>query len=612
MGRRPADISRREYEALLGRLGGLERALAVLSADNEQLAADNAALAAELERERAGSAARTEAAVAEAVAAVRAEMQAVIDSQGAENARLVEQFQLLQQAFFGSRSERVRPDQLSLFNDCEAASDRPPEPAAGLAPAPKGRRRGGPRRVDVSRLETVVVEHGLGEGERACPACGARMREVRVEVTRKLRMVPAHLVCEEHRTHVYACPACSEANAAGGDVPAVLVRAPRPAEAFPRSLATPSLVAWAVEQKYALSLPLYRVELSLSQLGCDVSRADLSNWVMLAWERWLVHVRGRIRASILAGAVIHADETPVQVLREPGRSAQSKSYCWVFCAPACDHHAYDYVYAPTRSGDVAAGYLAGWSGTLVTDGYQPYFALGPSVTNVACLAHVRRRFALLVKAAGGDAAAGEAGGDSRLALDGRRMVDRVFRAEDTIGDVVPEERARLRSGDVSRAMSELESWCRAALPHATPGLKLEEALRYALAYMPYVRNALSCGEAELTNNRAERAVKPFVIGRKNWLFSNTPRGAEASCGIYSVVVSARESGLSPLRYVEWLLEELPLAGDLSDPAVVDRYLPWSDAVPDRCRVPQAEADRLRAAQEEPIADVDPGSLREDE
>lgn len=612
MSRRPADISREEYEALAERLGGLERALAALSADNAQLAADNEALAAELERERAGSAARTEAAVAEAVAAVRAEMQAIIDAQAGENARLVEQFQLLQQGFFGSRSERVVPSQLSLFNDCEAASDGTPEPVADVACGPKKRRRGGPRKVDMSKIETVVVEHGLAEGDRACPACGAGMCEVRVEVTRKLRMVPAHLVCEEHRTHVYACPACCDANAAGEDVPAVLVRAPRPAEAFPRSLATPSLVAWAIEQKYALSLPLYRIEQGLSRLGCDVSRADLSNWVMLAWERWLAHIRDRIRARLLSGAVIHADETPVQVLREPGRSAQSKSYCWVFCSAASDVPAYDYVYAPTRSGDVAAGYLSGWTGTLVTDGYRPYFSLGPKVTNVACLAHVRRRFALLVKAVGGDAAAEAGGGDSRLALDGRRLVDRIFRAEDAIGDVAPDERARLRATDVARAMGEFESWCRAMLPHATPGLKLGEALAYSLEYMPFVRNAIACGGAELTNNRAERAVKPFVIGRKNWLFSNTPRGAEASCGIYSVVTTARECGLSPLRYVEWLLEELPLAGDLSDPAVVDRYLPWSGMVPGRCRVPGAETDRLRSEQEEPIADVDPGSLREDE
>lgn len=110
----------------------------------------------------------------------------------------------------------------------------------------------------------------------------------------------------------------------------------------------------------------------------------------------------------------------------------------------------------------------------------------------------------------------------------------------------------------------------------------------------------------------ERAVRPFVLGRKNWLFSNTPRGAEASCGIYSVVTTARECGLSPMRYVEWLLEELPLAGDLSDPSVADRFLPWSDAVPGSVRVPAERTGELRDAQEEPIADVDPGALREDE
>ena len=612
MEKKLSHISPDDYAALLERVSGLELALSALASDNEALAADNAQLAVELERERASRDEAVRAAVEEAVAAVRAELQAVIDSQGAENARLVEQFKLLQQAFFGSRSERVHPDQLSLFNDAEAAADGAPEPAADAAEAPeKRRRRGGPRRVDLSGLETVVVEHDLPEGDRACPRCGAEMRELRVEVTEKLRMVPAHLVVEVHRTHVYLCEPCSAADAAGGEVGSPIVRAPRPAEAFPRSLATPSLVAWVVEQKYAMSLPLYRIESQMSALGCDLSRQDMCNWVMLAWERWLVRVRDRIRDYILSRQVVHADETPVQVLREPGREAQSKSYCWVFCSCASDEPAYDYVYAPTRGRDVVAGHLSGWSGTLVSDGYAPYFTLG-GVTNVACLAHVRRRFALLVKSAGGDAAAAASSGDLRLALDGRRLVDRIFRAEDAIGDVAPEERARLREGDVARAMGEFESWCRAMLPHAAPGLKLREALEYSLSHMPHVRNAISCGAAELTNNRAERAVKPFVLGRKNWLFSNTPRGAEASCGIYSVVTTARECGLSPMRYVEWLLEELPLAGDLDDPEVVDRYLPWSDLVPASVRVPSAEAAALRDVQEEPIADVDPGRLREDE
>ena len=642
MDKMTSDISALSGDALRERLSGFERAVADLSADNAQMLADfeaerarmqaafeemRAQHEAQLEAERAEAAKRTEQAVAEAVAettaAVRAEMQADLDrmkadldKSNADNARLAEQVMLLNQRFFGTKSERVKhivPGQLSLFNDFEADADENVEPVSDTAPkSVKRRRRGGKRKIDLSRLETVVVEHDLTPEERVCPQCDGELKEIKVEVTRKLRMVPAHLICEEHRTHVYACPVCNGANASGEETPSVIIRAPRPQEAFPKSVATPSLVSWVIAQKYVYALPLYRIERGLGDLGARVSRADMSNWVIRAFEWWLRDIRDGIRAYIKTRSVIHADETPVQVLKEPDRKAESKSYCWLFCSPWCDHPAYDYVYAPTRSGCVAAGYLEGWSGALVTDGYDPYFDLGPSVTNIACLAHIRRRFAELVKLAGGDEKAAEAAGDSSLALDGRRLIDRIFHAENRIGDVTPRERAAARQSEVASAMDRFVSWCEAMLPHATPGLRLERDMGYALKFMPFVRNAVDVGEAELTNNRAERAVKPFVIGRKNWLFSNTPRGAEASCGLYSIVTTARENGLSPMPYVEWLLEELPQAGDLSDSEVVGRYLPWGDLVPERLRIDVSEVEKLRDVQEEPIADIDPGSLREDE
>ena len=619
MKKKLSHISPKDYAALLEKVSGLELALTALAADNETLIShnealteNNAQLAQKLERERCARDEAVRKAVEKAVGAVRAELEAIIKSQEAENARLVEQFKLLQQAFFGSKSERIHPDQLSLFNDVEASADSMGEPLVqDSAPAQKTRRRGGPRKVDLSKLECVVVEHDLAQEERACPQCGSEMVELRVEVTEKLRMVPAHLVVELHRTHIYICKPCSNENAEGKDVSSTIVRAPRPREAFPKSLATPSLVSWVLEQKYAMSLPLYRLETQMRALGVELSRQDMCNWVMLAWERWLVWIRNRIRAYILSRQVIHADETPVQVLREPGRKAQSKSYCWVFCTCASDHPAYNYVYAPTRARDVVAAELSGWTGALVSDGYAPYFSL-EGITNIACLAHIRRRFALLVKSCGGDEVAAGSSGDLPLALDGRRLVDRIFHAEHAIGDVSLKEREQLRQGDVARAMGEFESWCHAMLPFATPGLKLQQALKYAISYMPYVRNALLCGGAELTNNRAERAVKPFVLGRKNWLFSNTARGAEASCGIYSIVTTARECGLSPMRYIEWLLEELPKVANLDKPEVIDRYLPWSDLIPKSVRATHDETSELRDIQEEPIADVDPGKLREDE
>ena len=647
MDKMTSDISPQSLDALLERVADIERSFAAVCADNSQMAADNsrmaaeleamraetARLAAELEAERATSAARTEAAVAAAQAEMRADLDrakaerdralaerddatARADRADADNARLAEQIMLLNQRFFGAKSERVKhvvPGQLSLFNDFEADAEENVEPVPDTAPkSVKRRRRGGKRVIDMSRLETVVVDHDLAPEGHACPQCGSGLVEINVEVTRKLRMVPAHLVCEEHRTHVYACRECNGANAAGEEVASVIVRAPRPEEAFPKSVATPSLVSWVIAQKYVYALPLYRIERGLGDLGARVSRADMSNWVIRAFEWWLRYIRDGIRAYIKTRSVIHADETPVQVLKEPDRKAESKSYCWLFCSPWCDHPAYDYVYAPTRSGCVAAGYLEGWSGALVTDGYDPYFDLGPSVTNIACLAHIRRRFAELVKLAGGDEKAAEAAGDSSLALDGRRLIDRIFHAENRIGDVTPRERAAARQSEVASAMDRFVTWCEAMLPHATPGLRLERDMGYALKFMPFVRNAVDVGEAELTNNRAERSVKPFVIGRKNWLFSNTPRGAEASCGLYSIVTTARENGLSPMPYVEWLLEELPQAGDLSDPEVVGRYLPWGDLVPERLRIDVSEVEKLRAVQEEPIADIDPGSLREDE
>lgn len=216
---------------------------------------------------------------------------------------------LAQQRMYGSRSERVDPTQLMLFNDAEASSDGAGEPEEGPA-EPRFRRRGGPRRVDLSKLEVVVVEHELPEGDRACPQCGEPMVGAGVEVTRKLRMVPAHLVVEEHRVRKYRCDACCGANAAGDEgTRAIIVRAPRPPEAFPRSLCTPSLAAWAIDQKYVGAEPLYRSEHRLAALGCPISRADLCNWVLLAWERWLVWVRDAMRGYVLGREVLHADET---------------------------------------------------------------------------------------------------------------------------------------------------------------------------------------------------------------------------------------------------------------------------------------------------------------
>lgn len=569
-----------------------------LSRDNERLAADNARLArdaAEAVRVPAG----LERELREELAAVKAERD-----------RLVEMVRLANQRFFGCRSERVVPDQLSLFNDMEAAAD-PDAAEPELDAQAKPRRRGGRRVVDYSRLEQVVVRHELPESAGECPECGCGLEEFKVEVTYALRMVPAHLVAERHERAVYRCPDCCAANAAGEDAPASIVRAPMPAAPIKGSFATPSLIAYILNGKYVNALPLYRMEYDLKCLGAPISRQNMANWTMRVWELWLSRLRARMKELLLQGDIVHADETEVQVLKEPDREAKCKSRMWLFAAPACARPIYVYEYNPTRSGKVAEGFLRGWSGWLCTDGYRPYFALenGGRVANVACLVHIRRKFAEIVKSAGGDAKAEAAGS---VALAARRRIDAMFAIDSRFDGMAAagdfEGRRLGRERDLRPLMDDFYEWAQARRMEASPRMALDAALRYAVEYWPYAMNALDDGRLELDNNLAERAIKPFVIGRKNFLFSDAPRGAEASAGIYSVVATAKANGLNPRKYLEWLLAEMPNAADPGDPAYLDSLMPWSDSVPGEIRLTPAAAAKAAKMADDPIIDIDPSAF----
>lgn len=566
-----------------------------LSRDNERLAADNARLA------------RDAAEAARVPAGLERELREELVE--AERDRLVEMVRLANQRFFGCRSERVVPDQLSLFNDMEAAAE--PEFNAQAKP----RRRGGRRVVDYSRLEQVVVRHELPETAEECPECGCGLEEFKIEVTYALRMVPAHLVAERHERAVYRCPDCCAANAAGEDAPASIVRAPMPAAPIKGSFATPSLIAYVLNGKYVNALPLYRMEYDFKCLGAPISRQNMANWTMRVWELWLSRLQARMKELLLTGGIIHADETEVQVLKEPGREAKCKSRIWLFAAPACARPIYVYEYNPTRSGKVAEDFLRGWSGWLCTDGYRPYSALenGGKVANVACLVHIRRKFAEIVKSAGGDAKAEAAGS---VALAARRRIDAMLAVDSGFDDMAAagdfEGRRLGRERDLRPMMDGFYEWAQARRMEASPRMALDAALRYAIEYWPYSMNALDDGRLELDNNLAERAIKPFVIGRKNFLFSDARRGAEASAGIYSVVTTAKANGLNPRKYLEWLLTEVPNAADPGDPACPDSLMPWSDSVPGEIRLTPAAAAEAAKMADDPIIDIDPSAFSEDE
>lgn len=270
---------------------------------------------------------------------------------------------------------------------------------------------------------------------------------------------------------------------------------------------------------------------------------------------------------------------------------------WLFAAPACARPAYCFVPGPTRSGEVAASFLGEWSGTLVTDGYSGYGALGGGVRRSACLAHVRRPFAKAVKS-------GAAGPDGAICAQAVLRIAAVYAADrPSEGE---SDGGTARRAAVAGMLGDLESWLRGQLPHALPGLDAEKAINYALGQLPRLRGCVADPRVPLDNNLAENAIRPFCVGRRNWLLCDTLTGAEASACVYSLVTTARANGLNPELWLGWVLSELPALGEPQavTPEQAARFMPWSPEVPDGCRV----GAPAWPEPDEPLAEVDPRML----
>lgn len=347
-------------------------------------------------------------------------------------------------------------------------------------------------------------------------------------------------------------------------------------------------------------MPLYRLEEEFKELGVDISRQTMANWVINVHTSWLSRIHARMKEHLLAGRYINADETEVQALKEPNRTSKQKSRMWLFRSGPHDIPNCIFEYHESRSGKVAKDFLQNFSGYLTTDGYEPYLNLGlPNITNTACLARIRRRFAEIVKVAGGDVAAASAGS---VALEARHRIDEIFAIDATFDKLSADERKSMREARLSPLMEKSKTWVSEQIGRAIPRLALYEALAYALKLWPFVENTLLDGNLALENNIAERAIKSFVIGRKNWLFSDTPRGAAASAAIYPIIVTAKLNGLNQRSYLEWVLTEMPNDEALDDKRRIDRYLLWSDDVSDYCRLKPVEAKRAKELFDEPIVD----------
>lgn len=491
---------------------------------------------------------------------------------------LTEQIRLARRQRFGSSSEQSRYDdgseQLSfLFNEAEAYADSVPaitaEPDLSQVKAHARKKRIVSEEKLPEDIEVEVVEKHLSGPELACPQCGEQMTEIGKEVVRRLKIIPAKFVVVETHLYRYVCKDCDQHRTS---TPVISARDDKPV--IPGSIATPEAIAYVMTQKFTMYSPLYRMEQEFGRVGVPLSRQTMANWLVKASESWLCPLYARLHAQLLAEPILHADETTLQVLREPNRKAQSQSYMWLYRTGGhAEHPVVLYDYQENRKAENPERFLYGFQGYLHTDGYAAYHKLPEGITVVGCWAHCRRKFDEALQAIP------EKDRPSSEAMKGKRYCDALFAVEEKIRSCPFSEKTAERQRLAQPILDEFYSWVMRL--HAAYKSLLGKAAHYTREQWPWLVNYLLDGRLEISNNLAERSIKPFVMGRKNFLFANTPRGAVTSAVIYSLIETAKENGLDPYRYLTWVLKTAPGLGDRNEEAM-EGLLPWN--APVECKV----------------------------
>jgi transposase len=470
-----------------------------------------------------------------------------------------ERYLASQRALFAAKSESRGGEQKDLFfNEAEALAQTAPAPRTISVPAHTRAKRG--RKPLDPALPRVVVRHELPKAERVCPHDGSRLEQIGVEASEQLDIVPAQVRVIRHERVKYACPCCER----------TVRTAAAPERLIPKGLLTEGALAWVITAMYQDALPLYRQAALLGRFGGELSRNTLAANVVRAGEA-VVPIVNLLRDELLEAELIHGDETELQVLKEEGRAAQTKSWLWVQLSAGAGPPVCLYTYRASRSGATALQLYDGARGALISDGYEAYanVAHARALVHVGCWAHVRRKF---IEA------------EALLAKPNRSPEHPATALLARIGELYAiEEKARsqnldreahlaLRQQQSAPIVERITALLQTHLHSVAPQSLLGKALAYLAAEWPKLVRFLDDARYPLDNNLAERAIRPFVIGRKNWLFADTVGGAHASANLYSLIETAKANGIEPYHYLRQLFSALPRAKCLAD---YERLLPWT-------------------------------------
>ncbi|HJJ87093.1 MAG TPA: IS66 family transposase, partial [Methanocorpusculum sp.] len=494
---------------------------------------------------------------------------------------LTEQIRIMNQRHFGKKAESNLSDidgQLTLFDSFNEAEGFQkidlPEPSVEEVIISSYRRSKskGKREADLDGLPARIFQHRLSEEELAKKFPDG-YKELPVEVYKRLHIIPETFIVDEHHVHVYA----SKNN------DGTIVRADRPVDLFRNSIATPALVASIINGKYVNALPLERQSKAFKCNGIHLSTNTLSNWVVNSAERYLSLIYDHLHERIYESKVIHADETPVKVMRIDNTKIKGgkKTYMWVYrnrCVRST-HPIVLFDWQSSRKADHPREFLKDFSGTVVADGYQVYHKLAGEREDLkisGCWIHARRPFADFIKSVGCKTAKGT------IAQEAYDRITEILHDDNQYDDLSNSDRKKQRQANLQKKVDAYFEWVKEKYSQVTHNSTIGKALAYSINQEKYLRVFLTDGRIPPDNNYAEQAIRPFTIGRKNFVLMESDHGAKARAMLYSLVETAKANEVNTYQYLELLLTEIPKHMGDTDLKFLDELLPWSPRVQKEC------------------------------
>ena len=489
-----------------------------------------------------------------------------------ENAFLKEQVSLLTYNKFGQKSEKISlaEYQMMLFGDNDSVQEldkESDEEEEETVVVKKKKKKSPGRKSFPKELPRKEIIHDIPEEKKIC--CGQEKQVIGTHVSERLRFIPATFIVEVHKYLKYSCSICQGTES---DDPAVIQAPPAP-QLIPKSIATSSLLANIFASKFVDSVPFYRQEQRFSRLNISISRKNMSNWAIKTAAASIILYK-IIGETIKEDKFIGIDETRFQVLDEPDKKATSLSYMWVYRANTREYPVIYYQYADTRSSKIPRDFLEDYRGTVQTDGYAGYDFLDKSleITHIVCWAHSRRKFMEVLNAHDKKKnKKSKSGKQTKIAL---KFIKNLYKIEKECreNNLTPDEILKKRQNESVTVLNQFKLWLDNMAVRTPPKILLGKAISYTLKQWPRLIKYAEDGNLLIDNNMLENSIRPYVVGRKNWLFNKSVEGAHATAIFYTLVETAKAHNLNPEHYFNYIFEKLPLADTVEKH---EALLPWN-------------------------------------